>query len=88
MLDALLYQKPVWHFHADGWPELATNWQEGLAQRIGSANQLCAMIEQALQGTLQEHSPNLAETVFVNHGRATQAVADFLVTQADTCAVM
>lgn len=89
MLDALLYQKPVWHFHADGWPELATNWQEGLAQRIGSANHLCAMIEQALQGkALQDHSPHLAETVFVNHGRATQAVADFLVTQADTCAVM
>jgi hypothetical protein len=81
MLEALLYRKPVWHFHADGWPVLATNWQEGLAERISSGEQLCAAIE----GTLlrQVFSPIAAEPdrVFANHGSATQAVAEFLITE-------
>ncbi len=31
LYDALLFKKPVWQFYADGWPELAKNWREGLA---------------------------------------------------------
>ena len=80
MLDALLYHKPVWHFHGDGWPVLATNWQEGLAQRVASSAHLTARIA----GLLQEREccdrglpPS--SNVFANHGRATQAIADFLI---------
>jgi hypothetical protein len=88
MLDALLYYKPVWHFHADGWPDLATNWQEGLAQRIASQDQLYAMIEHLLnQAAPENQSNNLADRVFANHGRATQAVADFLLAEIDARAV-
>lgn len=84
MLDALLYHKPVWHFHADGWPDLATNWQEGLAQRIATQDQLYAMIEDLLnQATPRDQPNNLADRVFANHGRATQAVADFLLAKID-----
>ena len=38
LYDALLFNKPVWQFHADGWADLAENWKQGLARRIASAD--------------------------------------------------
>ncbi len=82
MLEALLYHKPVWHFHAEGWPELATNWQEGLAQRVGSLSQLCDGIERLLDGRFQDPcSAEALDRVFSNHGHATETVAAFLAAE-------
>lgn len=82
MLDALLYRTPVWHFHADGWPELATNWRDGLAQRIGSLSQLCDMIEFLLDGRSPHPCPaDALGRVFSNHGHATETVAAFLAAE-------
>jgi hypothetical protein len=83
MLDALLYRKPVWQFHADGWPELADNWKLGLATRIGSRLELAGAIERLLDADGHSPRPNgMVERVFNNHGHATQAVAEFIVSEA------
>jgi hypothetical protein len=83
MLDALLYHKPVWQFCADGWPHLADNWKLGLATRIESAVELAHAVERLLETGGRPCSTNgVLERVFSNHGRATQAVADFLVSEA------
>jgi hypothetical protein len=85
MLDALLYHKPVWQFYADGWPPLADNWRQGLATRIGSRVEFAQAVERLIESGGQPCSANgVLERVFSNHGRATQAVADFLVSEART----
>jgi hypothetical protein len=79
LYDALLYNKPVWQFYADGWPELADNWRSGLAVRISSQVELSEMIKRMLCGdadlTIDE---GLSKKVFTNHGHATRAVTDFI----------
>ncbi|MBI3951340.1 MAG: hypothetical protein HY314_12895 [Acidobacteria bacterium] len=79
LYDALLYQKPVWQFYADGWPELADNWKNGLAIRISSQCQLSEMVSRILV-VGRDHAANdgVISRVFSNHGRATQAIADFV----------
>ncbi|WP_447603651.1 hypothetical protein [Nitrospira sp. Nam80] len=84
MHEALLYKKPVWQLYADGWPDLAANWRDGLATRIYSEAHLGQMVERMLDPL---HRQPLADDstgkVFTNHGRATKAVADFVLSQAN-----
>jgi hypothetical protein len=80
LYDALLYGKPVWQFHVDSWPDLAHNWKDGLAERLASRQEL----EDAADRWLRERPPprvddRKVERVFANHGRATEAVADYIV---------
>jgi hypothetical protein len=79
LYDALLFNKPVWQFYADEWPELADNWKYGLAARISSQAELSMMVDHILrEGTGRSVDENLSAWVFSNHGRAAQAVADFI----------
>lgn len=80
MYDALLYKKPVWHFFADDWPDLADNWRQGLAERISSESDLKDRIGRTLrEPRASVVDEGLADRVFVNHGSAACAVADFVV---------
>jgi hypothetical protein len=78
LYDALLYGKPVWQFYADGWPDLADNWKNGLATRVSTALELRAFIDEMLRVGPQSDQ-SLCADIFANHGRATQAVADYVV---------
>jgi hypothetical protein len=79
LYEALLYNKPVWQFHADDWPDLADNWRQHLAERIASKRQLI----DAVRRLVSKEPPTFAlsrpiDDVFLNHGHATQAIADFV----------
>ncbi|NDJ76817.1 MAG: hypothetical protein GYB65_11205 [Chloroflexi bacterium] len=79
LVEGLLYDKPVWQFFADGWPNLADNWKTGLATRIASESELVSMVENVItQGTDNLFEARLKERVFANHGHATHAIADFV----------
>jgi hypothetical protein len=84
LYEALLYKKPIWQFYADEWPDLADNWKRGLALRVSSQPELSEMIN----GMLCERDASVFEPVsnrvFLNHGRATQAVADFVQGQLES----
>ncbi len=83
MLDALLYGKPVWQLHADGWPELSTNWREGMAQRIASPASLRQAIDTLVQNKLDASmSQGVVGQVFANHGKATQTIVEFVLETA------
>jgi hypothetical protein len=85
LYEALLYQKPVWQFYAEGWPKLADNWNYGLATRISSQSELSKMVRRMLsRRTATCSSAALCSHVFANHGRATQAVADFIEGRLNT----
>lgn len=74
--EAILFDKPVWQFEGDGWPELASNWRDGLAARVGSASELASHLEAALAGAAAGRcDPRLAETVFAHRGRAAEVAA-------------
>ena len=77
--DALIYRKPVWQFSAPEWPELADNWKYGLATRISSQDELSGEVHSVLVGGVTgiAHDKEVAR-VFANHGRAAEAVADFV----------
>jgi len=79
LYDALLFDKPVWQFHADGWPDLADNWRHGLAKRVASARGLVELLTafRADQG-LETPGPDVVESVFANHGKAAGVAADFI----------
>jgi len=80
LYDGLLYGKPIWQFHADGWPALADNWKQGLALRVRSESHLRVLVGRMLSGQADHQGDNaLVARVFANHGRATQAVADVVV---------
>ena len=79
LYDALLFKKPVWQFYANGWPELANNWREGLALRISSQEELNKQIHQVLSLCADGGSDDsLSGRVFANHGRAARTVANFV----------
>jgi hypothetical protein len=83
MYEALLYGKPVWQFHADGWPELADNCSGGYARRISSETDLSAQVTQMLHaGRRAAETNGLIHEVFANHGRAAEVVADYLLSEA------
>lgn len=80
--EALLYRKPVLQFCAEGWPDLADNWKSGLARRVASQEEICAIVEDALAAGIHHGpEPEIVERVFSNHGRAGQAIADFLISE-------
>jgi hypothetical protein len=82
LYDGLLYGKPIWQFHADGWPALADNWQQGLAQRVRSESYLRVLVGRMLAGHAERRGDAaLVGRVFANHGRATQAVADVVMSR-------
>jgi hypothetical protein len=79
LYEALLFGKPVWQFHSDGWPELASNWRRGLATRISSASALeaaCDSLANAPMGSSGD--PQLLERVFANHGSAADEISRFI----------
>ncbi|MGH9966928.1 MAG: hypothetical protein ACREBG_03710, partial [Pyrinomonadaceae bacterium] len=79
LYDALLYDKPVWQFYADGWPELADNWKCGLAERVVSCVDLNDKLATTLNRSGQlKFNRLMRDRVFANHGSAASAVADFL----------
>jgi len=74
--EAVLFGKPVWQFQGDGWPELASNWRDGLAARVGSAGELVSHLQAALAGAPAGRcDAGLADSVFANHGRAAEVAA-------------
>ncbi len=83
MYDALLYGKAVWQFYADHWPVLVDNWKTGLALRVSSEDHFRELVRNALTsgGTTLRAEAGLVPRVFVNHGRATQAVADVVASR-------
>lgn len=78
LYDALLFKKPVWQFHAEGWPELADNWRQGLATRIATQVELRENIESILESGWGPIDPCLPGRVFANQGRAAQAISDYI----------
>lgn len=88
LYDALLYEKPVWQFYADGWPELADNWKCGLAERVSSEIDLRDRLEASLNdaGT-GRFDRRTRDRVFANHGRAASAVADYVARQVTPNAI-
>jgi hypothetical protein len=86
MLDALLYRKPILQFYADGWPHLADNWGRGLAQRIENPTQLIEFLTAGIEDhqvwqQLANAQSGLTETVFANHRRAAETVAQYAIEQ-------
>ncbi len=74
--EAVLFGKPVWQFEGDGWPELASNWRDGLAARVGSAGELVSHLQAALAGAPAGRcDAGLADSVFANRGRAAEVAA-------------
>jgi hypothetical protein len=84
LYEALLYKKPIWQFYAEEWPDLADNWKCGLALRVSSSAELSKMTKRLLCEKDASVFEGISNRVFLNHGRATQAVADFVQTQLDT----
>lgn len=88
LYDALVFRKPVWQFYADGWPELADNWKQGLARRVASSGDLKELLYNlrgATPGALSDAAQEtLVNRVFANHGRATKVIADFVEQQLQT----
>jgi hypothetical protein len=79
LYDGLLFGKPIWQFHADGWPELADNWKQGLALRVRSEGHLRVLIGRMLSGHAEGYGDTtLVTRVFANHGRATEIAADVI----------
>lgn len=77
LYEALLYGKPVWQLHADGWPDLADTWRQGLAIRVGSETELDALAAELAGGTgVGAPDAALVERVFANRGRAASQAAD------------
>ncbi len=84
LYEALLYEKPVWQFYADGWPNLADNWKHGLATRIASQAELGEMVRRVLGVQTGVFAGEcVSDRVFANRGRATKAVADFIECQLE-----
>jgi hypothetical protein len=81
MYEALLYGKPVWQFYADGWPELADNWSQGIAKRVSSEFELAALVTRMLNTERRERHGAHVRNVFANHGAAAAAVAEYLLSQ-------
>jgi hypothetical protein len=81
--DALLYQKPVLQFYADGWPDLADNWRRGLAERIASPQTLIDVLRSSLDdpqpsSKIARRQQAVVSTVFANHPHAAEAVARYI----------
>jgi len=83
LYDALLYGKQVLQFSADHWPPFPPyNLSQELAQRVSSQRHLSDILGHLLlQGGAGGVDEALVARVFANHGRATQAVADAVVSQ-------
>lgn len=76
MYEALLMDKPVWQFHAPGWPELADNWRHGLATRVASEGELHELVFQAnAGGRAGRVDSSIVDRVFANRGAATTTAA-------------
>ncbi|MBI5667996.1 MAG: hypothetical protein HZC41_08290 [Chloroflexi bacterium] len=84
LVDALLYNKPVLQFYAEGWPNLADNWRRGLSLRIADETQLVDFLSAGMGRwqTLAAEQAQQVDSVFAHRGRARQAVADYLVGRA------
>lgn len=79
LYDALLFKKPVWQFFAEGWPELASNWRQGLAVRVSSQIDLSAKVKEMLSRDAGRHvDEEISKRAFANQGCAAQSVAAFI----------
>ena len=83
LYEGLLYRKPVWQLHADGWPELADTWRQGLATRVGSETELCVLVAE-LGGGARPGAPGsaLVDRVFANRARAAARAAEVVESAA------
>ncbi|MBZ0297925.1 MAG: hypothetical protein K8L99_35550 [Anaerolineae bacterium] len=81
LLDALLYDRPVLQFYADGWPDLADNWRRGLAQRVANADALIDILKAGNWQNLLAGQAAHIDEVFAHRGHATDAVAQHIVGQ-------
>jgi len=86
LYDALLFKKPVWQFYADEWPELADNWERGLALRIASSAQLNDQIERIVSSGTIDSDSSVVTRVFANHGHAAQAISDYVERSLESAA--
>lgn len=90
LLEGMLYEKPVLQFYADGWPELADNWERGLAWRVASAADLCLKLEELRdpdrQRAVLEGQQSRKHLVFANHGQAAGRVAEYIESQCASVA--
>ena len=85
MYDALIFKKPVWQFHANGWPVLADNWKRNLAYRISSEQQFRETLNRMLAERLYPEPNSFQfDQVFANYPQATNAVADFIQNQLES----
>ena len=74
--EAVLLSRPVWQLEGDGWPGLASHWKDGLAARVGSADELVSRLAAAQAGgAAGSCNARLAESVFANRGCAAEAAA-------------
>lgn len=83
LLEGLLYGKPVLQFRDDQWPELADNWQRGLAARVTSATDLVDILRRLLdereQSRITANQQAHKGQVFANRGHAAEAIAAYVV---------
>ncbi|NLX10385.1 MAG: hypothetical protein GXY36_12075 [Chloroflexi bacterium] len=81
LLEGLLYHKPILQYYADGWPELANNWREGLATRITSDTTLVTTLQELFATdpqAIDTRTREQAARVFSHQGHATAAVAEYI----------
>ena len=82
LYEALLLRRPVWQFFAEGWPKLARNWEQGLAWRVTSEEELQRTLRLLVDRADIPGRPTQETTarVFANQGHAVAAVANQLET--------
>lgn len=82
LAEAVLYQKPVLQFYAEGWPDLADNWRRGIALRVASSDDLATTLEkldnEEARLEFLGQQQGLKGELFANAGRATDAVAGYI----------
>lgn len=76
--DALLYNKPVLQFYAEGWRDLADNWRRGLAERIANRQQLVTLLRSDSWQALARQQALQRSTVFAEHGQAAASISAYI----------
>lgn len=88
LAEAVLYEKPVLQFYAEGWPDLADNWRRGLALRVQSSDDLTSTLvrlnDEPERVALVTKQQRLRSELFANVGCATEAVARHIYQECAT----
>jgi hypothetical protein len=82
LVEGVLYGKPVLQFHSEGWPDLADNWQRGLALRIKTGADLVDKLElladEKERSRLAAEQQRLKTKLFANLGHATEVTGKYI----------